>query len=256
MSFDEQTDAAGPLRQRKFLTAAVVIAAVVVLGVLVTAMSLLGGDDPEATTGATDGSATPATPPAAEEGDRDASLCGLEGRESNGSLGAPPEDVTWQLVDTFALPSSAADGPGETDESGVRYCYARTREGAVLMAASILAWSALDGDEVAAAILEHSIASGPGYDVIAEEVEKGEALTGDGRDENRLQIAGFQLVSYTADAAVVDVVVKAATGQLASTPVELAWERGDWRVRPAPDGTLIRPQPVPDLTGYVAWAGV
>jgi hypothetical protein len=246
MSETEHQAEPGPFRQRGFLASAVVLAVLLVLGVVVTVLTIVGGDDVRARTI----DVTPSPTSSESSTDPDASRCDLPGLEKSGTLSKPPEDVTWELVGTTALPASEEAGPGVVEDSGLRYCYAHTPEGALLMAANAFGWEHSDPESVVA----NSVASGPGKDAALAELEAGTA-GGDGEDSFIFQIRGFRLLAYTDRAALVDIAVEASAGQFVSAPLELAWEGGDWRVRLTPDGSPFNGKPLPDLTGYVPWAG-
>ena len=239
-----------PFRQRGFMLAAGLAGLLLVLGIVVTVLSLTGADEP--TTGSTDPATDATSSPPSTTGDNPAaSRCGLPGLDTSGTLDEAPKGVTWQLVGSKAVPSSENAGPGVVDESGLRYCFAHTREGAVLMAANALGWSGIDQGQ----ILEHSVASGPGYDSALEDWQNGESSTG-GDDESRVQIRGFVLPAYSEDTALVELAMELETGQLVNASLELVWERNDWRLRLAPDGTPWRLKNMTDLAGYVPWRGV
>jgi hypothetical protein len=241
-----------PFRQRGFMLATVLVALVVVLGVVVTALSLTDKDDPPSPSGQPDVDATASASPTAN-GDPSASRCGLPGYETSGALDEPPSDVTWQLVGTVAVPASTSAGPGETgDDAALRYCYSHTPEGAVLMAANTTTWGQVDDGR---AILEVSVAAGPGHEVALTEWGSGSSGSGDDA-EYRGQIAGFDLAAYTGEAAVVDLALELESGQLVSAKIELAWEQNDWRLRLTPDGRAFQTELLPNLSGYVPWRGV
>jgi hypothetical protein len=235
----------GAFRQRGFIASAAVLAVLVVLGVVVTLLTVFDGDASTPTPAAPSSSSDPTKTPT----DPAASRCGLEGLDKSGTLSQPPDDVTWELVGTIAIPASEDAGPGVIEDSGLRYCYAHTPEGALLMAANTLTWSEVGSDE----ILANSVASGPGRE--AAEAEWNDAADNPEGNERRFQITAFKLSAYTDEAAMVDLVIQSGEGQLVSMPMELAWENGDWRLRLTPDGSLFNGKALPDLTGYVLWSG-
>lgn len=247
MTESEFQEGPGPFRQRGFIAAAAVLALLVLVGVVITVLTVLDDDSPAAREPVSPSSSAE---PTETSTDPDASRCGLSGLEKSGTLTEPPADVTWELVGTIALPSTVGSGPGEASKSGVRYCYAHTPTGALLMAANIFAWNKAADPE---SVLATSIASGPGHDAARALLR--EQSSGNAEDTSRFQISGFRLLSYTGAAAVVDLVLQGSDGQLVSMPIELAWEGGDWRLRLTASGTLFNGQSLPDLTGYFPWSG-
>jgi hypothetical protein len=225
------------------IAAAGFLALILVVGIVLTTIGVFDDDKPNsAAPPAPSASSTPTNPAA--------SLCGLPGHDTSGALGTAPKGTTWELVSNFAAPATATAGPAKTDESGVRYCYAHTKEGAVIAAANIFTWGAVKDEQ---AIADHVIASGPGRTAA---VAKGDdPNAGTDTNEERFQIAGFRLLSYDDDSAMVDVALRGANGSAWHMPVELVWEQADWRVRLLPDGSLQQGQALPDLTGYVPWSG-
>lgn len=246
MSDTEFQEDPRPFRQRGFVASAAVLAVLVVLGVVITVVTIVDDDSPAAREPASPSSSAQ---PSETSTDPEASRCGLPGLEKSGTLSAPPKDVTWDLVGTIALPSTEEAGPGEVEDSGLRYCYAHTAEGALLMAANVFGWEESDPESVIA----NSVATGPGKDAALAELESGAANDSD--DAFVFQIRGFRLMAYTAQSALVDIAVEATTGQFVSAQLELVWEDSDWRVRLTPDGSPFNGKPLPDLTGYVGWVG-
>lgn len=244
---DDQTSS--PMSGRGFILSAALIALVVIAGIVVVTLNLVDDDEP-----------SPNPPPApstsastSAPSDPEASVCGLTERKDSGGLVAAPTPTDWDLNGKVALPSSPAHGPGVT-EQGARYCYSRTPEGALFAAANTFGWQTA-GDLQKA--LTHSVAAGDGQKAagrLLEGIDPSTDLTQGGL----VQVRGFRVLAYSGDSALVDVVVQvtaAETTALSHTEFELLWEEGDWRVRLAPDGSVPRAEVVPDMTGYVPWAG-
>jgi hypothetical protein len=71
------------------------------------------------------------------------------------------------------------------------------------------------------------------------------------------QFAGFQFVTYTSALAVVQIVVQLPSGEMQATTMTVQWSGGDWRLVLQPDGSPgPNVQQVPNLTGFIPWAGV
>ncbi|GGO94028.1 hypothetical protein GCM10011584_34090 [Nocardioides phosphati] len=233
-----------PWTRPSFIAAAGLLALIVVVGIVLSAIGVFGDDK------AKDAAPAPTSSTTSTPSDPDASVCGLEGHETSGALGTAPKDVKWELVGRVALPSSKTAGPGRVEESGLRYCYARTKEGAVLAAANVYSWPAVTDDE---GIVEHAVASGPGKTAVANSTRDGDADEGEGVS---VQIRGFRLLSYSDTSAMVDFAFQnATTNSYVHASMEMAWEDGDWRVVLNPDGSFNPGSALPDLTGYVPWSG-
>lgn len=69
-----------------------------------------------------------------------------------------------------------------------------------------------------------------------------------------VQIAGFQIDSYTEEAAVIRLGIRGSNGVNLNYPVPLEWHEGDWKLVVPPTGdTGVRE--VPDLTDFISWSG-
>lgn len=252
------TDDRKPWQRPGFIAAAAVIVLVLALGIAALVRSL-GQDEPAPTpttpaptsTGSepsTDGTTSDPTQEPTASAD-DASVCGLEAVELAGGLDTAP-DTTWDYVGVIAMPSVEGQGPGTTSADGVRSCYAHTPTGAVLAYANFLTQT--NSADVRAAAFDYFTAQGPGRDAA---VATAGDLAAGGTD---LSIAGFRLLSYAGDEALVDVAVQVvAQGQtaFASSRANLLWQDGDWRWVPAEDGTEeYEIVVIPSVADYVAWA--
>lgn len=241
-----------PWTRPGFLLSGGIVALIVVMGIAL-AITTRGGKpptDPATPTRSAQGTASPSTGT-----DAAASVCGLPGHDTTGTLNAPPRDTTWTLVGTIALPATDSGGPGVVEDTGLRYCYAHTPEGAVLAALNMYSWTTVSKVDPEGA-LEHAVAQGPGYDALAN--GDGESPSDAGGEPVIAQIRGFRLVSYSDGAAMVDVALQATKGSATSLvhqPVEVAWDRGDWRIRLTPDGSLLPAAAASSLAGFVAWSG-
>lgn len=235
-----------PWTRPSFITAAIVVAIVVMLGAALAIRAVTSPDDTTAApTPTPSASAEPSeTSDAADE----ESVCGLAGYETGGTVTTAPES-TWDLIGTTAAPSIAASGPGVIEDSGLRYCFSRTPEGAVLAAANLFAMSsdvALIGP-----MMDRSAVPGPGRDAALALTETPAA-----QPTVRLQIAGFNLLEYDGDTATVDVAFRVSNNTQGAIAYELAWVDGDWKLQLRDDGALPnQPTQLPDLAGYVLWAG-
>jgi len=164
----------------------------------------------------------------------------------------PPAGGQWELVGFLAVPSNPdAAGPGQVDPAtGLRSCFARTPEGALYAAASFLG-ATTDARQLPAAV--DTMTTGPGRQALLDQLEDDpQRVTGTGA---RYQLAGFRVTSYTEDVASLSLAVRGSSSAgLASVPLSLIWEDGDWRVDLPADGDVAgRAGQLPSLTGYVPW---
>ncbi|MFG2405350.1 hypothetical protein ACGFR8_13630 [Streptomyces brevispora] len=159
--------------------------------------------------------------------------------------------LSWKKLGPLNLPLSQQSGPAVNDGQVAR-CYAHTPRGAVLALANISIRSA----------------NGPGWrDVVEQQVypdgtkavyEQSVAAnrsdwTSDYPPEFGLpQLAGYKLVSYSPDTAVVDLVFQTPGGKVLSMPLTARWHEGDWKQKMSPDGGQTELAGVKNTTdGYV-----
>lgn len=259
MTDDDRTEESGRSVSRLGLIGGLAIAAMALYAV---GSSLFGHDDGDRESA----SATPsvsaaastapaampsATSPGPASKDPDASLCGLKGDAST-SLAQAPADVTWTLAGTAAVPDSKSAGPGVVTKRGVRYCFAHSPEGALLAAANVYSWGAAHAADPTGPV-QHNVAAGPGY---AQALAAVKAAGPDAATmTSTVQIRGFRMTAYTPDDALVDLAFQVDMGGYVHQQLELVWERGDWRLRLAPDGSMATPEGLDDLTSYTTWMG-
>jgi hypothetical protein len=238
-----------------FIASGVVVGIIVVVGAVLGIGALTGNDDtnpPPAAAPATPeptSDADPATPLVPGEAESD-SMCGLAGFEQEGSVTQPPADVEWTFLGVTAVPGSPSAGPGEESAAGMRHCFARTAEGALLMAAN----AAVQGSvpEVSEEFQEYATAEGPGRDAVLAREPSASASAG------RLSIAGFRVMEYDGDTALVDIAIRYSEGAsvtLFSQPMDLTWQDGDWKLVLADTGDFQYPlAAIPNLAGYLSWS--
>lgn len=152
-----------------------------------------------------------------------------------------PSDITWQLSGTMAAPSSPSAGPLYTT-GGIATCFARTPSGVLVAISDLLANMAntnLDLRAVADQRLVHST----GYDQIALGMQNWVETAKQQPDTLLRQIAGFRLITYSPDFAVIDIVQRgtggAVAGLLATQTYLMQWSDDDWKMVPPIDGTTM-----------------
>lgn len=243
---DEQHD--NPWTQPLFIASAIVVAIVITLGLL---LAFTGGD--------TNTAPRPAQPPleAAEPEPTETS-------SQNGGCDLPPGDQTpptqpppstkWELVGTMAAPTAPSRyGPGRV-ERGFRSCFVRSPMGALYAAVNVVAL--LSTTEHQEAALRELTAAGPGREAALAELHR----DGPSADSStRMQVAGFSVVNYDRDAAVIDMAFRVATPRgagKAHLTVTMRWSTGDWRLGVARSGRPFDSVgSIPDFSSYVAWSG-
>lgn len=225
-------------RTSRSLIGAAVVVALVVVALVVVLVARLGGNDEDG------GTAQPTT---SAPSDSD-SACGLEAGPQGVPTTAP--EAEWELVGTFAVPTSPEIGPGESDE-GIASCFAHSVTGAVFAAVNYLGASTDPSVDSAALVRARAVMNEAAERLLQEP----EAAT----DGNATyQLAGFRVADSTPDRATIDLVVRSTegptSGQLFSLTFTLAWTDGDWRVA-IPDSGQPPTSAVSSLAGYVEWSG-
>lgn len=169
-----------------------------------------------------------------------------------------PADTVWQLNGSMATPVSATAGPLRT-EAGVGVCFARSPSGLLLAASNLLVALGnpkLDMEQVVSDRLVHST----GYEQLNLRVQDWSAENAGQIDSQLRQIAGFRLITYSPDYAVIDIVQRgtggAIAGRLATQIYLFQWLDDDWKMVPPIDGTDM---PVRELTSvttpYIVFNG-
>jgi hypothetical protein len=174
--------------------------------------------------------------------------------------------VTWTGFHGIALPASAQDGPRHTS-GGLAWGFADTPRGALLAAVNIAVRTAAQwGPAIYGPTIRYQV-TGPDTAALAQaDATAWAALrtsaTATGARPaapSGAAIAGYRFESWTAAAALVDLVTR-ATGTsggpaLAVTAVRVAWLAGDWRVLAPPGGTWASSATtVPSLVGFTAFS--
>ncbi|WP_210578326.1 hypothetical protein [Actinomyces succiniciruminis] len=244
----------GPFGRPGFIAAALVVALIAVLGIVVGVTNVLRDDPaPESastasTTSAPASSAAQISTPSNVDS-VSTSVCGLTGEVTEQARLAKAPDVDyWDYQGTVAYPVSEQYGPGATADSGYRYCFQRSPEGAVFAAAHALA--AASDPETSAAWAYYALSQGEFHDQLMAEVDTPSDSTG-----VRLEITGFRLLAYDGRSARVDLSASgSAQGSIitASIIYSLIWEDGDWKI----DASVSAPfdfATIPDASGYIAW---
>jgi hypothetical protein len=227
---------------------AVTVAALTLLLLAATAVTLLGDDRSPAPTAPAAGTG--------RGGDSDvASDVGLAEAAAQVDVVEPlliaPEDVSWQLFMGVGLPYSPTAGPAAVD-GPVYSGFQRSQAGALLAAVHLGTRYLLTPGEGWREVLDRQVLPGAGRDAFAVNRAGVDPQAPPGTYG---QIAGFRVVTFTPDVAVVQLVSRFPTsGVLQVTTTTVRWVGGDWRLQLQPDGgTSPTAQAVPSLDGFVVW---
>ena len=168
---------------------------------------------------------------------------------------SPPPGVTWQIIDTVALPFSAGAGPASVAD-GIPSGFAHTPTGALVEMVQIDFRHLIEPNF--AAVTQADVANTPGKAKFFNLVEA-DGLTNPPNPEpgTYLQLAGFQFVSYTSSTAVIQLLTARPDGSYQVSTLSVAWDGNDWQLVLQADGTdSPNQQIVSSPVGFVLWGGV
>lgn len=173
----------------------------------------------------------------------------------------PPElvigstyDTNWTAVGYLAAPSSVTGGPAITD--GIRQCFTRTPEGALYSAASFAAQMVGAATNTERLALADARASHAGSYA---QYSAGLAADTTQNAQPLLRFAGYRWVSYTPDAASMEIRFTVLSGDQVGKPVttvfSLTWEGNDWRLIVPGIGDDVHPADAA-LRTFTPWGGI
>lgn len=189
------------------------------------------------------GSASVAASPSASRA-TDESICGLPASEQTALGTAPASD--WELVGSFAAPTSPDEhGPGVVS-NGLRSCFSHDVTGALYAAANIAALATTGKEE---AIYRELSVPSPAQQQALERITPTAVAS-----DLSVQIAGFQITNYTGQSAVIRLGIRGSNAINLDYPVPLEWHNGDWKLVVPPTGDLgVRE--IANFTGFISWSG-
>jgi hypothetical protein len=162
----------------------------------------------------------------------------------------PPADLVWRVFMGVALPYSAPAGPTVTGDPVVAG-FARSQQGALLAAAHLGTRYLLTPGEGWRLVLDRQVLPGAGREAFA---RMRAGLDPQAEPDTYGQFAGFRVVTFTPDVAVLQLVSRFPAGVLQVTTSTVHWRDGDWRLQLQPDGgPSPTAQAVPSLDGFVVW---
>jgi hypothetical protein len=186
---------------------------------------------------------------------------------SPSSLASAGQGLSWISFHGMQLPVSATDGPRNTSD-GLASGFTDTPQGALLAAINIGVRTAA---QWGTAIFEPTIArqvTGPDTAALLQAEEtayaqlRAAAQVGPGQPAGQGYAAevGYRFLAWSPADAVVDVVsaepLADGTTALASTRIQVSWQRGDWRVVAPPGGNWASAATaITSLSGYTVFPG-
>lgn len=242
----ENTTDSNPFTKPGFIIAAALVLALIA-GAIVIFLLPKGQGNAQPAPAANNGStaASPTTPAEAA-----GSICGLPA-SSETALGSAPKSK-WELVGRMATPTDPETfGPGVTDGSGFRSCFAHSPTGALYAAANMVALGGLSDGAIQKELIEKLVVPGPGRDAALRDVR-----TPSSTDSSSIQIRGFVLKAYSTTAAHVDLAFSTPTGEYGHGVLPLKWVDGDWKVEISDSGELLNDvAQISDLGEFIPWSG-
>ena len=164
---------------------------------------------------------------------------------------APPA-VNWQFEADMLIPLQEAGGPAVTAPNGVRSCFAHSPTGAVL--ATLVLLGQIRNPDLTDSVLSTRVLPGPGRSRAIAEARD----TSTPKARGQVQFAGFKVMDYQRNRAVIQVAAELDGQNVASLPVTMVWERGDWKAALQDDGSFngeVAPDVLGSLDGYVRFSG-
>lgn len=155
----------------------------------------------------------------------------------------------WERFEGVAVPFSPSVGPLDV-QGDIARCYEHTPRGALFAAVQISV--RLDRSARWRKILEQQVVAGSGKAAYARVRAAGQPVSA----KDASQIAGFRIVSYTPQTAMVGTVSRdPKRGGRTARTMTVQWD-GDWKLVPTSDGASgSAPQSVDSLSGFVFWGG-
>jgi hypothetical protein len=249
----ESTTESNPFTKPGFLIAAALVVALIAATVIIFLLPKGQGNAQPAPAPVETSSTAGASPSASAGAGTGKSVCGLPASAET-ALGTAPKSK-WELVGRMATPTDPkAFGPGVTDESGFRSCFAHSPTGVLYAAMNIAALGSTGSPELVTKLADKLLVPGTGRDAAMRESSVDVSSSG---NSTTIQVRGFLIKSYSPSEANVDIAFETNTGALAHSTLSMRWMDGDWKVKPADDGvTFGNVSQLSDLSGFILWSGV
>jgi hypothetical protein len=181
------------------------------------------------------------------------------------SLAAAAQDLTWASFHGMQLPTSASAGPHHT-RGGLVSGFADSPRGALLAAINIGVRTAAQwGTAIFRPTITRQVTGPDAVALLRAENSaytqlRAAARVRPGRPAGRgyAAEAGYRFVAWSPASATVDIVTAGPTADgstaLASTRVQVLWQRGDWRVVAPPGGNWANAATaISSVTGYTTF---
>lgn len=153
-------------------------------------------------------------------------------------------------------PAPDTAGPGVVDADGFRSCFAQTPTGALFAAANLVGLGSTEDVEIQRKMMEQLVVPSVGQEAALEDLDE-RASSSSSSSDNSIQMSGFQLLSYTDEAANIDIAFTTENGAIGHAVIPLRWVDGDWKTEIADNGQLLNePTQLNDLNNYIPWSGV
>ncbi|MCZ7458207.1 hypothetical protein [Streptomyces sp. WMMC940] len=245
MSADRQPAASeeelqNPYTRPGFIASAGVIAVIIAL-VPVLILTGGGGDPADKSAPAATSSAKGAAPPAGNS----ASPPGGDGtQQSCPALKDTTADttsvtdlasigLTWKRFGPVNLPASRDAGPAIV-KGGVARCYAHTPRGALLALANISVRSSNGPDW--RSVVAQQVYPDETQEVFEQGVAASRSDQASDFPSSSPSLAGYKLISYTPDTAVIDLAFKNPGGTVLTMVLTARWHEGDWKQQMSVEG--------------------
>ena len=246
----------GPKARPKWFGAAVMLLALVLVGLLAWGLRVFlfpSNDEPAAdpTTAATQTapSSAPASASATVAPVEDADVawdCQADLNNDGISVADSAPAVEEWVAGAYNVIPFSEFGGCEKLPSGLRVGYANNEAGALMAAATYAVALDPSVSDEAAPDLEMAVAEGPNRVLLGERAQRirdGIEPSEDATDITRLNLIGYIQNSYSADAASYFLVYTAVDtnglDQTVMAQVDLLWEEGDWKLDPASGNDFI-----------------
>ncbi|WP_282859545.1 hypothetical protein [Pseudoclavibacter helvolus] len=182
--------------------------------------------------------------------------CTLENNDQDVSS-VPPVATRWVVEGFKIVPEVPGAGPC-IEHEGFRTGFAQTQTGAIV--ATYYYGSTLVPSNPGAATkaqAEYALADGPMKASILQhitDVENGVEVRSSTDELVGQEFAGYRLVSYTPESAVVELLIRRTQdGAIVGGIAKLVWIDGDWRIDPAAPTEWASPNLNARLADYVLW---
>lgn len=247
----ENTTENNPFTKPGFIIAAALVLALIAATIVI--FLLPKGQENTQPAPASSRSSSSATASPSPSAGANESVCGLPSSKET-ALGTAP-NTKWELVGKMATPADPETfGPGLTDESGFRSCFAHSPTGALYAAMNVAALGSSGSAELQQKLADKLLVPGTGRDAAMREVTADAETTA---PSTPIQVRGFLMRSYSPTEANIDLAFETDKGALGRLTVSMRWIDGDWKVKPADDGvTFTGATQIRDLSGLILWSGV